>query len=242
MEYHAPRARTPIVIDGVLDDASWSAAPWSEPFVDIEGDVKPHPRFETRMRMAWDDEYLYVAAQLEEPHVWGTLRTRDEIVFHDNDFEVFVDPEGDGRWYGEIEVNALGTIFDLRLEKPYREGGPAHHDWSPPGLRAAVSIDGTLNDPSDVDRGWTLEIAIPHSALADHAGAAGAPGARIPPRMGDVWRINFSRVQWQHDVIDGAYRKRPDTREDNWVWSPQRVVDMHVPGEWGFLEFTDEPR
>ena len=182
--------------------------------------------------MLWDDKYLYVAARLEEPHVWATLSKRDDIVYRDNDFEVFVDPEGDGRWYGEVEVNAHGAVFDLLLDRPYSEGGRPHTDWSPPGLRAAVSVDGTLNDPSDVDRGWTVEIAIPYAALADHATAP------LPPRPGDVWRINFSRVQWQHYVVEGSYVKRPGTREDNWVWTPQHVLDMHRPREWGFVEFA----
>jgi len=228
----APRTSHPPVIDGRLDDEAWSAAPWTANFVDIEGQVKPPPRFATRAKLLWDDEALYVAAVLDEPHVWGTLGRRDDIVFEDNDFEVFVDPEGDGRWYGEIEVNALGTLFDLRLSRAYREGGLADHEWSPPGLRAAVAVDGTLNDPSDTDRGWTVEIAIPHAALADH-------GSTAAPRAGDVWRVNFSRVQWQHDVVDGRYVRRPDTPVDNWAWTPQYVSDKHRPVQWGFVELVD---
>jgi len=229
--YRAPRAAEPVVIDGRLDEATWREAPRTEAFVDIEGAARPAPRLETRARLLWDDESLYVGAWLADPHVWGTLTERDSIVFNDNDFEVFIDPEGDGRWYVEIEVNALGTIFDLQLDRPYREGGRPHPEWSPAGLRAAVAVDGTLNDPSDEDRGWTVEIAIPHAALAEHASVS------LPPRPGDVWRVNFSRVAWLHDVVDGRYVRRAGTREDNWVWTPQFAVDMHRPRQWGFVEF-----
>jgi hypothetical protein len=229
--YRAPRATSPIVIDGKIDESAWSAAQWSSAFADIEGDAKPKPRFNTQMKILWDDECLYIAARLEDPHVWATKTKRDEIVFHDNDFEVFVDPAGHGHWYDEVEVNPLGTIFDLRLDRPYSEQGTPHDEWSPPGLKAAVAVDGTLNDPSDVDRGWTVEIAIPHAALVEHAEMP------LPPRVGDIWRINFSRVQWQHDIRDGKYVKRENTREDNWTWTPQHVINMHVPGEWGFVEF-----
>jgi hypothetical protein len=229
--YRAPRATSPIVIDGKIDESAWSAAPWSSPFVDIEGDAKPKPRFNTQMKILWDDECLYIAARLEDPHVWATKTKRDEIVSQDNDFEVFVDPAGHGRWYSEVEVNALGTIFGLQLDRPYSEQGTPHHEWSPPGLKAAVAVDGTLNDPSDVDRGWTVEIAIPHAALAKHCDTP------LPPRVGDIWRINFSRVQWQHDIRDGKYVKRENTAEDNWTWTPQHVINMHVPREWGFVEF-----
>ncbi|MCB9896461.1 MAG: protein kinase [Planctomycetes bacterium] len=229
----APRAGVPPRVDGRLDDACWASAPWTEAFVDIEGPVKPPPPLVTRAKVAWDDDFLYVAAELEEPNVWGTLTQRDEIVFHDDDFEVFVDPEGDGCWYGEVEVNALGTVFDLRLSRPYREGGRADHGWSPPDLRAAVHVDGTLGDATDTDHGWTVEIAIPHAALAGHDSTA------LPPKAGDVWRVNFSRVEWQHDVVDGREVKRPGQPEDNWVWTPQYVVDMHRPAQWGFVELVE---
>jgi hypothetical protein len=122
--YTCRRVRQPITVDGRLTDAEWSHAPWTDDFVDIEGSVRPEPRFRTRAKMLWDDEYLYVSAWLEEPHVWGTLTEYDQIVFYDNDFEIFIDPNGDTEEYYEIEINALGTIFDLFLFKTYRNGGP----------------------------------------------------------------------------------------------------------------------
>ena len=91
------------------------------------------------MKMTWDDAYLYVAARLDEPHLWGTLTQHDEIVFHDNDFEIFIDPDGDCQAYYEIEINQLNTIFDLFLVRRYVDGGPALHDWDMRGLRHAVS-------------------------------------------------------------------------------------------------------
>ena len=229
--YSAPRASARLVIDGHLDEADWSRAPWTTPFVDIEGAAKPLPTHATRTKMLWDDGFLYVAAELSEPHLWATLTEHDAIIYRDNDFEVFLDPEGDGLWYGEIEINAMGTVFDLQLDKAYQQGGHAIIDWTPAELRSAVALHGTLNNPTDIDEGWTVEMAIPHSSLADHATVA------MPPRPGDVWRINFSRVHWQLDIVDGAYVKRPRTPENNWVWTPQFAVNMHKPRRWGFVEF-----
>jgi hypothetical protein len=54
-----------------------------------------------------------------------------------------------------------------------------------------------------------------------------------------VWRVNFSRVQWQLEVVDGAYAKVPDTPENNWVWSPQGLIAMHYPEMWGEVLFAD---
>lgn len=233
LRYVCRRATAPINVDGKLDDAAWRRATWTSDFVDIEGSAKPRPRFRTRAKMLWDDEYFYIAAELAEPHVWATLTEHDSVIFRDNDFEVFLDPSGDGLNYFEFEINALNTSWDLFLAKPYKLKGKADNSWEIPGLQTAVHVDGTLNDPSDQDRGWTVEIAFPWTAFASRA-----PVNRPDP--GDVWRVNFSRVQWRVDIQDGRYVKVPGLKEDNWVWSPHGLVDMHVPEKWGFVQFVGD--
>ena len=180
--------------------------------------------------------FFYIAAALEEPHVWATLTEHDSVIFQDPDFEVFLDPDGDNHNYYEIEINALGTVWDLRLVKPYRDGGPALNEWHVPGLRKAVHVGGTLNDPSDTDGGWTVELALPWADLAEYAGRP------VPPEDGDQWRVNFSRVEWDVTVENGAYHKVPDTPEHNWIWSPQGMVDMHRPERWGYVQFSPGSR
>jgi hypothetical protein len=230
--YVAYRTPTPITIDGKLEEAAWQAVPWWEDHADIEGFQKTTPRFRTRGKMLWDDTYLYIAAYLEEPHVWGTLTQHDSVIFQDNDFEVFIDPDGDHQQYYEIEINALNTEWDLRLVKPYRNGGPALNEWEIPGLKHATHIDGTLNYPYDTDKGWSVEFAFPWKALQEFTERP------CPPNDGEQWRIDFSRVEWVIDIIDGAYRKVAGRPEDNWIWSPQGFVDMHRPETWGFLQFA----
>jgi hypothetical protein len=230
--YVAVRASPPPRIDGRLDDAAWLAASWSEPFVDIEGDRRPRPRFDTRVKMVWDADHFYVGAELRDPHVWGTLTDHDAVIFHDPDFEVFIDPNGDNHEYYEFEINALGTYWDLFLPKPYKDDGKPMNAWEIPGLKAAVHVDGTLNDPRDADRGWSVELAFPWRVLGEQARRP------VPPAEGDQWRVNFSRVQWPVETPDGRYRKPNGAREDNWVWSAQHVVDMHRPETWGYVQFT----
>jgi hypothetical protein len=231
--YACRKTAVPPRIDGRGDDEVWKQAEWTAEFVDIEGDAKPKPRHRTRVKMLWDDECLYVLAELEEPHVWGTLTERNSIIYNDNDFEVFIDPDGDRLNYYELEVNALNTTMELTLPKPYIDGGK-YRFVQLAGLRTAVDVRGTLNDPSDVDGGWTAEIAIPFAGLAELTAGSGRK-----PAPGDTWRINFSRVQWLHTVESGKYVKVPKDQhpEDNWVWSPQGVVDMHRPERWGYLVF-----
>jgi hypothetical protein len=207
-------------MDGKLDEAAWQLAAWTPDFVDIEGSVKPKPRFRTRTKMLWDDNYLYIAAELEEPDVHATLTQHDSVIFHDDDFEVFVKPLPETPSYYEFEINALNTGWDLFLDKPYRLGGKADNSWDMAGLKTAVAVQGTLNNSSDTDRGWTVEIAIPLNAFDSRQ--------TVPhPADGTMWRINFSRVEW----------RQGQAKEDNWVWSPQGVINMHVPEHWGYLTF-----
>lgn len=232
--YVCYRAKGKITIDGKLDDA-WRDAPWTDDFVDIEGDAKPKPRFRTRAKMLWDDNYFYIAAELEEPHVWGTLTQHDSVIFQDNDFEVFIDPNGDNHEYYEFEINALNTGWDLLLPMPYRDGGQAINGWEIPGLKTAIHVDGTLNDSRDKDKGWSVEMAFPWHVLGELA------YQKVPPKDGAQWRVNFSRVEWLHDIVDGKYKKVKGKSEDNWVWSPQGAIDMHRPETWGYVQFTSAP-
>lgn len=236
--YVAPFTDSALTIDGLPNERPWELAPWTADFVDIRGKEDAPPRFRTRAKMLWDTSFLYVAAELQEPDLWATITERDAIIYRDDDFEIFIDPDGDTHNYYELEINALGTVWDLFLVKPYRDGGPALDNWDIEGLQSAVYLNGTINDPSDRDVGWSVEVAIPWESLAE------AAGTTTPPADGDRWRVNFSRVEWPLEVRDGVYIKTAGSQsaeahlEDNWAWSPQGLVNMHYPEMWGFVEFT----
>lgn len=234
--YVAKKIDVPICIDGKMDH-TWDLAPWSSAFVDIEGTHQPAPPYKTQFKMLWDEENMYIYARIEEPHVWGTLKKRDAIIYHDNDFEIFLKPNLASPIYYEIEINALNTLMDLMMPKPYRFGGKALMHWDTKAIKSAVHIEGTLNDPSDTDKYWDVEIAIPFKSL-------GKFGVTATPALNSYWRMNFSRVQWQHEIHDGQYfRKKNNNKllpEDNWVWSPIGLINMHYPERWGYLFFTQQ--
>ena len=247
--YLCRRVNRPIAIDGSLSDPGWSDLAWTEDFVDITGAPELRPRFRPRLKMTWDDACPYVGAELEEPHVWGTITEKNAVMFEDNDFEVFIDPDGDGLDYYEFEINALGSIWELSLPRPYGEGGVPILGCNLPGLQSAVQVRGTLNDPGDEDEGWSMEVAFPWAGLAQF----NREGA-TPPQVGDIWKVNFSRVQWRHEVVEGRYVRIPphgtplaeslnpeeqEHPEDNWVWSPQGAVNMHLPARWGEVVFGE---
>jgi len=223
-----------IEINGDLDKKEWSIAEWTEPFVDIEGKDIKTPRFETRMKMMHNDEFFYVCAHMKEPHLVATLKEKNSVIYHDNDFEVFIDPNWSSHQYTEFEMNAFNTIWSLLIINPYRDGYNIVNPYPIPGLISAVKLMGTLNDPSDIDEGWNVEIAFPWSILKQFANVS------VPPKDGDIWRMNFSRVEWKYDIQDGAYVKRPNTPEDNWVWTPQWEINMHKPEMFGFVQFSSK--
>lgn len=228
---------------------AWAHAPWTEDFLDIEGDCKGRPCLQTRVRMLWDDDALYVGAWMQETCVVATLRERNSVMFQDNDFEVFIDAHASNHNYYEMEVNALNTIWELRLDKPYKNGGSEHSErvgmvgeGNLPNLHTAVTVEGSLNDAAVDDVGWGVVAKIPFADLtaAGHCLSAPAPL--------DSWRINFSRVQWAWEWKQGLPEQQGtwvklkrtghgNEGEDNWTWTAQGVINMHCPERWGFLRF-----
>ncbi|MEN6559545.1 MAG: carbohydrate-binding family 9-like protein [Acidobacteriota bacterium] len=244
-------------VDGRLDGPAWREAPKSRRFVDLVSGV---PGFlETRLAALWDDEALYVAFWVSEPDVQARLAERDALVWTENDVEIFIGgedcyyefqinalgtiyevfyvwqdalkkgsrfdaPEFDLR---ERRVDVIGGFQDgLRYGRHPRGRRWAFMDWDFPGLRAAVQVRGTLNDASDVDEGWTAEIAFPWSGMKHLAG-----GRPLPPRDGDVWRMDFSRFE--------LLRSCGVTVEPHpgWALNKHGIYDSHIPECFSFIHF-----
>ncbi|MDH6358734.1 carbohydrate-binding family 9-like protein [Parabacteroides sp. PF5-9] len=228
----------PITVDGKLSPEEWDAIPWTTNFADIEGDKGAKPYLQTKMKMAHDDNGMYFAAWLEEPHIWATLTEHDATIFQDNAFEMFFNPTNDTHHYLEYEVNALGTVWDLYLSKPYRDNPVTFSNWEFNGMKSAVYLDGTLNDPTDTDHCWTVEVFIPWRSLYQVM-----PRVR-KPADGDQIRANFMRVQWPLEVKEGKYVKIPKKEgtaraESYWLWAPIGIVSAHLPEYWGYIQFTE---
>ncbi len=231
--YTCKRATKPFTLDGRIHKEFWADAPFTEDFIDIQGSSMPLPRFRTRAKLLWDDENLYMAAEIIGDEIWANVTKRDGVIFKDNDFEIFIDPASTTHTYYEFEMNAMNTVWDLLLTKPYRDGGLAINAWDIQGLQTAVWIDGQLNNPSAQNKSWSLEVVMPFDVLKQASESGKAPLA------GDYYRMNFSRVQWNVDVIDNKYIKRP-MPEDNWVWAPTGLINIHYPELWAFVFFSDK--
>jgi hypothetical protein len=250
--YTAFRVVGAIEVDGVLAEPSWKAAPQSPRFVDmISGQPAIH---ETRAAVLWDDQYLYVAYQVQEPFVHARLKHHNDPIYSDNDVECFI--AGPYAYY-EFEINAFNTVYEAffvwqdTLERSgllglpefersklvgfngvgftnhIRGGRLGNFRHALPGLRTAVHIDGTVNNDTDRDRGWTVELAFPWKSLTWLAGDNRA----VPPRDGDVWRMDFSRFN--------TYKEAPPAKDSGgWVWTRHGVWDSHIPECFAQVRFS----
>jgi len=238
LQYTALRASGNITIDGKDDEKDWSKAPWTELFTDIASGVDSNSLRKSHCKILWDDDFLYVFAHLDETNLWASITRHDSPVFQDNALEIFIDPGGAAFNYFEFQINANETVWDLFMPKPYRNGGKNLSSWDINGLKKAVHLDGTLNNPSDSDKGWSIELAIPFKSVS--------MSGNEHPKVGTTWRMNFSRVEWDLDTLNGSYFRKKDSNtgkllsEHYSVWSPQGIVNLHYPERWGYVRFSDK--
>jgi len=244
--YAAPRAVAPITIDGNIYKKAWEDIPWSRDFLEIRGDDspaedRPNAATRTRMKMQWDDDFLYIAAEMsaQDWEIEAHFDQRNQPIFQkDSDIEVFLDTDESNHNYKELEVNAKNTVWNLMLNKPYTSGGEEHSGrehkegdakyWDVQGQATASKMYGSLGEKNP-DGKWVSEIKLSHTdSLAQTSGSK--------PSEGKYWRINFSRVEKQGKI--------------NWVWSPQKLwkptegkyvgeVSMHAPDAWGYVVFEE---
>ena len=251
--YTAGHVSEPIRIDGRLNEEAWQHAPRSPRFVDIiTGQPTIH---DTRAMVLWDETNLYVAFRVEEPLVHARFTTNNSPIYYDNDVEIFI--AGRDTYY-EFEINGYNTtyeaffIWDEAYEKngyaslpefarsnmvPFngvgftthpRGGRLGNFNWHFPGKQTAVFIDGTVNDDRDRDRGWTVELAFPWQGMAQ---LAKADHRSLPPKDGDVWRMDFSRFNTYKQAL-------PAQDSGGWFWTRHGVWDSHIPECFAYIRFT----
>ncbi|HEY3358981.1 MAG TPA: carbohydrate-binding family 9-like protein [Polyangia bacterium] len=190
-----------IRVDGVLDEAVWRGAGNGTLALvhPRSGQPESRSRVQGAAWLAYDDQFLYVAARIDDPapqapfpagavdpHVWARS-SGVELMLQPGD-------PGDNRDYFEIQLDTGGALWTTRFDDYNRPitrdaaGRPArfgHEDWDPP-----------IRHGQRVHRGWyALELALPWSAVAPARGP-------VPPRPGDVWRANvYSFRDGQRDAL-----------------------------------------
>jgi len=219
------------LIDGHIKESVWQKAAWTNAFLPTKEKVNTSSSYATQAKMLWDEQYFYFAAQLKDEHIWATLQQRDTVLYLNDVFELFIDPDGDRLNYYEIEINPLGTIWDLKLDKTYNEGGQANSNWNISAIKKAIAIKGTLNKNDDKDEAWRVELAIPWQAFEE--GKA---------QNGDTWRVNMTRGDWDEKNSKGVYIKSEQLK-NMWTWSPLgKPSHFHQPEKWGYVTFVKKEK
>lgn len=233
--YVCYRTNAPITIDGKADEMVWQIIPWNIEFSDVLGEQTSKSAYLTRAKMLWDDDYVYIAAEMMEPHIRASRRV-EEITL-DNHFSVFIDIEGSTHNYLELTFDANGFYY-VKAYQSNNKAGTFWSDGKSAQIGNAIHLEGSLNNPSDEDHYWSLEIALPIHQLI---------GARdfLEPDKGIQWRVNFQRTQWNATVVDGYYKQVIDSESglvyppERWVWSPVGDNNVHKPELWGYVQFSE---
>jgi cellulose/xylan binding protein with CBM9 domain len=210
--YTVMRTLGPIKVDGVFDEPSWRAAKSTGPFRANDGSESVTSRVEAKM--LWDDSNLYFAFECDDTDITATMTKRDEHLWQEEVVEVFIDPDGDEKNYIELEVNPLGAFLDLFVLTPVV---PIPYESYNIPAKWAVKVDGTVQNSSDRDRGWSVELAVPLKE------AVTAPNT--PPKDGDRWRLNLYRIE-----------RKP--KEQLIAWSPTLKPSFHTPSRFGEVTFS----
>ncbi len=211
--YVCRKATGEIRVDGRLEEADWNR---SREIQLLDNSAKGSPmQPETTAKMLWDDEYLYISFIAEDGDIHATMKNRDEHLWTEEVVEVFV---GKADMYIEIEVNPLNALFDGVIDIRGQTGRPqfdveeiAKVNFD---IKHETVVEGTMKNRKDQDQRWVVELAIPHTALKDiHS---------VPPKNGDVWRINLYRIDRSLEAgkVKGAAGAWSPT--GGWFHNPER--------------------
>jgi hypothetical protein len=213
-----PLINAAIKIDGVLDEQVWQRAARLTPFV--RHDTMAPSRTSTEVRIWYDDAALYLGWICEDTDIQATFTQRDSRFWEEEVVEFFVTPAALDRYF-ELQWNPLGGTFDAIISNELAPDGRSKQfkgDWSytAPNMTFAVKVDGTVQDSSDRDQRWMVEVRVPFADL----------NVRTPQR-GDVWRGNFYR-----------FNRDREQETEQLSWSPTILPGFHQPARFGHLRFA----
>lgn len=196
--YQVVYAKQPPTINGILDDAVWKKAETLEVFYQYHKTGVKLPDT-ARAMMAWDKANLYFAITINDKDIFVSMRERDAPISRADVAELFFKPPVKTRYETELyefEFNVWEAILDIHFVG-YGGGSSSSRfaqSYNPP-IVCKATHKGTINDWSDIDEEYTLEVAIPLTAFSHAAPDGVAPG--------DRWKFNVAGYDYS------VYRRRP---------------------------------
>lgn len=198
-EVKASYASEPVKIDGVLDDDVWQVAEvysmnLSEDKLAGGPGVEPQSLHEPgKVRVAWDDNWLYVAFDFTDSDVVAEGKKDGLHHYKMGDLaEVFIKPDNQS-WCWELYATPTGKKTTFFFPSQGRMGLPSNFEYKfqKGRLKVAAKVNGTLNNYSDRDKGWTAEMAIPISELTSR-------GEKFDPQT--PWRLFVGRYNYSYHL------------------------------------------
>ncbi len=222
--FKVSQASQPIQVDGKLD-ADWEKTE-VRTFDFYRRDESPSDRQKSKFRMLWDADNLYVFFECSDRFITARETERDGQPYFDDCAEIFLIPANAqlDMHYG-FELNLYMASNDFIFLNNFHEGKHALIKSYDPEFDVAVTIEGTLNDNSDEDTGWTMELAIPLKLF-------NGIDSFSPVAPGNRWAFQAIR------------QDRNDATGNRRSWSTLFELDpdhpnVHEPEDFGFLEFVE---
>jgi len=223
--YKVSRARESITIDGRMDEPGWKNAE-VQPLSYFFRLDKPVDRQNSKFRMLWDDENLYLFYECEDTSLTARETKFDGRTYIDDCAEFFVVPVPDSIYmHFGFEINITEVRYDYIVLWRYYNNRTFFISGYNPEYKVKAVCEGTINNDKDKDKGWTMEFAIPFTAFSNFQNVT-------RPKPGARWA--FQAVRQDRNSVDDRFRST-STLYPIYVYR----LDVHQPNRFGLFEFTD---
>ncbi|MGJ8736234.1 carbohydrate-binding family 9-like protein [Zobellia laminariae] len=223
--FKVSKVSEPIVIDGKMDEASWSKteARTLDYFYRVD---MPTDQQKSTFRMLWGKEKFYVFFEMEDQYITARETKRDGQPYLDDCAEIFfiTAPDSLDTHFG-YELNLNKAVNDFIFFNDYVKGKDVVYKTFNPDFEVEVTYDGTINDNSDIDKGWTMEMAIPYSNF-------GELGKVVAIEPGNKWA--FLAIRQDRNDAEG------DRRSTSTIFPIYDISkNVHQANRFGLMEFVE---
>lgn len=229
----------PMKIDGKLDEPIWQTATAYPMHAVKKGGVPDYPLQETALiRLAWDDEYLYVAGDFQDADIVDNSKADQQFLYSTGDtMELFLKPSA-RRWYWEFYATPRGSKTTLFYPSRGRFGLNPWPYQPGSGLKVASQYQGSLNNWDDRDEGFIIEMAIPRKELARDGQRLVAQDSSEHDAGTDARKADIA-AEWTILVSRYNFSAFSETFQAELSTTPRlRVPNFHVYEEWARLKLV----
>ncbi len=207
---------TSVAIDGDLNDTAWGSATKLPLKDNVTGKDTQGKNFSSYAQVSHDSDHLYIAFVNHDRNIWSTFEEHDAHLWEQEVVEVFINTDEQLSTYIELEVSPTNVLFDSFITDTLNIDSIITPQFELAGWQTAVAVDGTVNDSTDTDQKWIVEMALPFTSLIEDY---------TPEKLSTYnWKINLYRID------------RDDDGPTLYAWSPTQKR-FHMPSKFGSIVF-----